>query len=81
MINPWMSSQQIVRHVSINELTHYLRPQVSDLTFDLDLIHRVRTIGVEAINSSLGGTQPIGENPECFMTLQGIMLNMDFGLT
>jgi len=61
-VNPWASQQQIVGRISINDITYHLRLQVSDLTFELDLTHRVHTIGVESIESSLSDAQPMGGN-------------------
>jgi len=54
-VNLWSSRQQIVGHISINDVTRHLISQVSDLASELDLSHRACTIGVEAINGSLSG--------------------------
>jgi len=58
-MNP-RSSQQIVRSVSINHIACHFRSQVLNLTFEFDLPHWARTIGVEAINGSLSGSQSVG---------------------
>ena len=62
-VNPWLSQQQTVGRISINDVTRYLRSQVSDLASELDLFHQTCTISVEVINGSLSGTQPMGGNP------------------
>ena len=53
--DPRSSQQQIVQGVGINGITCHLESQVLNLTSELDLSYRVRTIGVEAINVCLNG--------------------------
>jgi len=47
-MNPWTSQQQVIRRISINNITRPLRLQVFNLAFELDLTHQVHIIGVEA---------------------------------
>ena len=47
----------------INDITRHFRLQISDLASEFDLTHRVRTIGIEAINDSLCSAQSMGGNP------------------
>jgi len=54
-VNPWVSKEQVVRCVNVNDIIHHLRLQVSNLVYELDLSYRAHTIGVEAIDGSLGG--------------------------
>jgi len=63
-VNSWSSQQQIVRRVSIDDITRHLRFQVPDLASELDFTHWVRTIGVETINGSLNSTQSVGRNSQ-----------------
>jgi len=58
-VNPWSSQQQIVRHVSINEIICHLIFQVPNLASELDFSHLVHTIGVETINGSLSSAQSV----------------------
>ena len=79
-VNPWLSQQQTVGRISINDVTRHLRSQVSDLASELDLFHRACAISLEAINDSLSSTQRWVGIPKC-KTLLGIMLNADPGST
>ena len=48
-VNPRSFQQQVVRGVSVNDLTCYLRSQVLNLTSGFDFPHRARTISIETI--------------------------------
>jgi len=53
MVNPWLFEQQIVRCVSIDDITCHLRFQVPDLASEIDFTYWACTIGVEVVNGSL----------------------------
>ena len=59
-VNPWSSQQQIVRRVSIDNITRHLRFQVLDLASELEFTYWARTIDVETINDSLSSAQSVG---------------------
>ena len=52
-MNPRLSQQQIIRSVGI-----------PNPTFKFDLPYWVRTIGIETINSGLGGAQSVSGDPQ-----------------
>jgi len=54
-VNPRSSQQQVIRGISVNDVTCRLRFHVPNLTFELDFLHQVHAIGVEAINGCLSG--------------------------
>ena len=62
-VDPWLSHQQVVRRVGINNITCHFRLQILDLPSKFDLSHRARTIGIEAINGRLCSAQSMGGNP------------------
>ena len=53
--NPRSSQQEIVRGVSVNDITCHLGFQVPNLTPEFDFNYRARTIGVETIDGCLSG--------------------------
>ena len=55
VVNPRSSQQQIVRGVSVNDITCHLSSQAQNLKPELDFFHQARTIGVEVIDSHLSG--------------------------
>ena len=57
------SEQQIVRSVGIDYIARHFRSQIPNLTFEFDLPHLVRTIGIETIDGSLVGAQSVGGDP------------------
>jgi len=63
-VNPWPSQQQVVRRVSIDDITRHLRFQIFDLTSELDFTHRAHTIGIETINDSLSRAQSVGRDSQ-----------------
>ena len=57
-----MSLQQVVRCVDINDITRYFKLLIYYLASVFDLVHVVRTIGIEVINGGLCSAQSMGEN-------------------
>jgi len=49
-MNPRSFQQQVVRGVSVNDITCHLGFKVSNLTSEFDFFHRARTIGIEVID-------------------------------
>jgi len=76
-MNPWSSQQQIVWGVRVNYVACYLESQIPNLVSELNLSHRVRTIGVEAIDGCLGYTQLVRGDPQMLHDSAVIMLNAD----
>jgi len=64
VVDPWSSQQQVVRRVSIDDITRQFRLQIIDLTSELNLDHRTRTIGIETIYGRLWNAQSMGGNPQ-----------------
>ena len=62
-MDPWSSQQQVVRCVSINNITCHFKFQILNLAFEFDLDHQACTISIEAINGSLCNAQSMGGNP------------------
>ena len=58
-----LGQQQVVGRVNIDDVTRHLRLQIPDLASKLDLSHRARAIGIEALNGSLCSAQSMGKNP------------------
>jgi len=63
-MNPRSSQQQIVRSVGVNHIARHFRSQVPNLTLEFDLPHWARTIGIETIDSGLGGAQSVSGDPQ-----------------
>ena len=66
-----LGQQQVVGHVNIDDVTRHLRLQIPDLASKLDLSHRARAIGIEAIDDNLDGAQSMSENPQLLHDLVG----------
>ena len=70
-MNSWSSQQQVIRSVDVNNIARHLKPQVSELAFEFDLSHRVRTIGIKAIDGSQGGVQSMSGDSQVLHDLAG----------
>jgi len=69
-MNPRLSQQQIVQGASVNDITCHLWFQFPNLTPKLDFFHQL-TIGIEAMNGCLSGTQPMDGDPQMLHDLAG----------
>ena len=63
-MNSRSSQQQIIRSVGVNTVAHHFRSQVPNLTFEFNLSHWARTIGVDVVNGSLSGTQLVSRDSQ-----------------
>jgi len=66
-----LGQQQVVGRVNIDDVTRHLRVQIPDLASKLDLSHRARASGIEAIDGNLDGAQSMSENPQVLHDLVG----------
>ena len=53
-VDPWSSQQQVIRRVSINDVTRHFCLQIPNLAFQFDLAQRMSVSGIEAIDCCLG---------------------------
>jgi len=70
-VNPWLSQQQIVWGIRVNDVACHLESQVPNLASKFDLFHQARTISVKAINGSLSGAQSMGGDAQVLHDLVG----------
>jgi len=72
----------VVRRVSIDDITHHFRLQITDLTSELDLAHQICTIGIETIYGShsaqsMGGNAQVLHDPAGHNAQRGSWINLN----